>query len=467
MKAYLKELIKKSAHTILKQRVPERQDLALDYWNIQYDKDELTLHNHSLEALAEQFGTPLHLVDLKKLADNYHEFSATRSSSGLSCEVFLSYKTNPVPGTLTYLHQFGAGAEVISEYELNLALQLGVPADKIIYNGPAKSDESIALAIAEGILMLNINHREEIESVRGIAARLGKKVNVGLRVNSADTWAGQFGVSMSGGAALAVFQELLATPEFNVVGVHCHRGVLIHTADEAKSHAQNVLGFCLDLKRELDFVPQIIDFGGSLSIATTRHFSDQDMRLARTFLIEPGPPDVDHSLTPGEYAKIIAQTADDWFQQQALPPAKIVIEPGRSMTGNTQILLTSVVSLRPMEQFCYAIMDAGVNIAEIMQSEFHQVFPLKRSARVRKTYRVVGPLCHLGDTLLYAWKFPELEIGSQLAIMDSGAYFIPQSNSFSFLRPAIVALNEAGEAKLIRHRERMSDMLSRDVVEML
>ncbi|MBK7897179.1 MAG: alanine racemase [Anaerolineaceae bacterium] len=436
----------------------------MEHWNIRYDGGELTLYGRSLQTLAEEYGTPLHIVDLKKLADNYHDFSTPQSRSGLNCELFLSYKTNPVPGTLTYLHQFGAGAEVISEYELNLAFKLGVPAQKIIYNGPAKSDASIKQAIAEGILMLNINHREEIDRVRTIAAALGKKVNVGLRVNSADTWAGQFGVSMSGGEALAVFQELLAVPEFNVVGVHCHRGVLIHSADEARSHVQNVLNFCQDLKQSLNFVPQIIDFGGSLSVPTTRHFSDQDMRLARTFLIEPTQPDANQALTPRAYAAIVTQAAEDWFAQHNVPPAKIVIEPGRAMTGNTQLLLTSVVSLRPMEKFCYAIMDAGVNIAEIMQSEFHQVFPVQKSAQPRETYRVVGPLCHLGDTLLYAWNLPKLAMGDKLAIMDSGAYFIPQSNSFSFLRPAIVALNEDGEDRLIRHRERMSDMLARDVV---
>ena len=91
MKAYLKEQIKKTAHTFLKNRAPERQDLALDHWNIHYEKDHLTLQNYSLDALAEQFGTPLHVVDLQKLANNYHDFSTVESNSGLKCEVFLSY----------------------------------------------------------------------------------------------------------------------------------------------------------------------------------------------------------------------------------------------------------------------------------------------------------------------------------------------------------------------------------------
>ncbi len=464
MKAQIKNQIKKIGRILLTKKVGVRQDLPLDNWNIHYVDHHLTLHNQSLKKLAEQYKTPLHVVDLEKLKDNFDGFSKTVSKSGIGCEVFLSYKTNPIPWTLSYLHECGAGAEVISEHELGLAFTLGVPGEKIIYNGPAKSDASIALAISKEILMLNINHFEEISKVQRIASELGKKVNVGLRIVSGDTWAGQFGIPISGGQALNTFRQLLEIPEFNVVGVHCHRGVLLGSKEAVRTHANNVLGFCADLKNELNYIPQIIDFGGSLGISTTRHYTKDDIKFAQTFLIDPREPKVDQKATPQEFAKTIAQAVEDWFQSQSLPPARIIIEPGRSLTGNTQILLSSVMSIRQEDRFSYAIMDAGVNIAEIMAMEFHQIYPVRESNYPRKKYRLVGPICHMGDTLHYSWELPEVEEGDLIAIMDSGAYFVPQSNSFSFLRPAIIAVDKVGKATIIRHREKENHILARDVL---
>ena len=464
MKSQIKEQVRRIGRAYFSRKVGQRQDLALDNWHVGYQDRQLTLHGLSLATLAQKHDTPLHIVDLAKLENNYEAFSRATSRSGLACEVFLSYKTNPIPWTLSYLHERGAGAEVISEYELGLALTLGVPGPRIIYNGPAKSNASIARAITEEVALLNINHLEEIDRIRHIAAEMRKTVNVGLRIVGDGMWAGQFGVPVAGGQALSAFRRLLSIPEFNVVGVHCHRGTLMHTEEDVKIHAGGVLAFCASLKRELGFIPEIIDFGGSLGIPTTRYYGPTEIKRAQRYLIEPREPDIRQTVTPEVFAQAIAQAADDWFRSESLPPARIVIEPGRSLTGNTQLLLSAVVSLRQEARFTYAVMDAGVNIAGIMGMEFHQVFPVWQFDRPAETYRLVGPICHLGDTLHYAWRLPRLKEGDLLAIMDSGAYFVPQSNSFSFLRPAIIAVSAAGEALLIRHREQEAHIRARDIL---
>jgi len=123
------------------------------------------------------------------------------------------------------------------------------------------------------------------------------------------------------------------------------------------------------------------------------------------------------------------------------------------------------VSTRREERFAYAIMDAGVNIAEIMHMEFHQIFPIKESDNLREKYRLVGPICHTGDTLHYSWELPGMEEEDVIAIMDSGAYFVPQSNSFSFLRPAMVAVDDDGHVTMIRQREEESHLLARDMLK--
>ena len=139
----------------------------------------LALDGISLHGLGEQWGFPLHVVSAARLRDNARRFLAAPPGSETRCEVFYSYKTNPVPGVLSELHALGVGAEVISHYELWLARRLGVPAEKIVFNGPAKSEAAIREAIGAGIQLLNLNHREEIAVVAGIAAQMNRRVRVG------------------------------------------------------------------------------------------------------------------------------------------------------------------------------------------------------------------------------------------------------------------------------------------------
>jgi tryptophan synthase beta subunit len=196
----------------------------------------------------------LHLVHAARLRDNARRFQAAPDGQARECEIFYSYKTNPVPGVLRELHRAGLGAEVISHYELWLARRLGVPAERIVYNGPAKSRESVREAIASGIALLNVNHREEIAVVAGLAAELGGKPRIGIRVTVAEGWSGQFGVPVAGGHALAAYGEAVRSPSLEVVGLHAHRGGMIRSAEELISFVDAVLAFTDQLEERLGIV---------------------------------------------------------------------------------------------------------------------------------------------------------------------------------------------------------------------
>ena len=220
------------------------------HWGLQRTPDgQLELEGVDLHTLGAEWGFPLHVVNGARLRDNANRFLAAPPGQISGCEVFYSYKTNPVPGLLTRLHGLGIGAEVISHYELWLARRLGVPADKIVFNGPGKSEEAIADAVSAGVQILNVNHREEIAVVASVAERLGKRVRVGVRVQVGEGWSGQFGVPVSGGQALAVYDEARRSPWLDVVGLHAHRGGMIHTEAELQSFVGAVLAFTDDLFR--------------------------------------------------------------------------------------------------------------------------------------------------------------------------------------------------------------------------
>lgn len=415
-----------------------------------------------LTQLAERWGSPLHVVDAARLRENARRFSSGGSPEIPACEVFYSYKTNPVPGVLRELHRIGIGAEVISHYELWLALELGVAPSKIIYNGPAKSPASIRLAMEREIALLNLNHREEIDVVAQIAADLGRRARVGLRV-SITGWAGQFGTPAEHGQALDAFARALGSPHLDVVGLHVHRGGMMRTVADAEQLVDGVLAFTDELHRKLGLNLQVLDLGGSIASASVRGLAERELRFNRTLLRELEAPDPAAALRGDAYSRLVAERVASHFRSAGRAAPRVFLEPGRALSSDAQILLTRVLGLKTQDETTFAILDAGINLAESCRAEYHQFLPLHRdSSRPTRIYTLVGPICTPGDTLRWAVRLPELRVGDTLAIMDAGAYFVPFSTSFSFPRPGIVMI-EDGSVTPLRRAETFDDLLRLDV----
>lgn len=454
----LKAAVKRRLQWMAERYAPAARQLDPALWNLRSSvSGGLELGGHELAQLAARFGTPLHLLDVARLDANM------ATLRDLKLDVFCSYKTHPVPAVLLRLHQLGAGAEVISEMELDLALRLGVSPDRIIYNGPAKSERSLRTAIARGILLLNLNHREELPRVLAIARELGKTVRVGVRVNVGSGWSGQFGTSIAGGAAMALFEALLRTPEVEVQGLHSHRGSLIHTPAELSGFVGEVLAFADALHARLGWSPEILDLGGSLGTRTVRFMTSLDRRLAQTLGVEIGAPDIETRLDLKAYANSLSRQVASHYLAVGRPQPRTVVEIGRGLTAEAQMLIASVVTTRAGDDGRdFAVLDAGINIASIMQEARHQIFPLNRFSQPRDTrYRLVGPICQPGDVIQNATMLPALSPGDTLLIMDTGAYFEPDSTVFSFPRPATVMV-DGPVVRVIRRRETLTDVISRD-----
>jgi diaminopimelate decarboxylase len=452
----LRTTLKRSLRPIVARSAAEAVALAPELWELERTPSGgLALGPHELAQLAATYGTPLHVCNGARLRANVEQLAGV--------ELFYSYKTHPVPAILRRLHALGVGAEVISELELDLALRLGVPPERIIYNGPAKSDRSLRTAIERDILLLNLNHREELPRIAALAREAGRQVKLGIRVNSSAGWSWQFGTPMAGGEAVALFGEALATPEVSVEGLHSHRGVLIHDAAALEGFVDEVLAFADELHARFGWSPKILDLGGSLAIPTVKSLSSRDRRLSQTFGVEIGGPDVDRQLTLRAYAATIRARVTAHYARVGRALPRLVVELGRAVTGNAQLLLARVVTLRAGgDAPTMAILDAGINIAGILRGERHQVFRASAaSSRELHSYRLVGPICQPGDVIVNAVRLPELAPGDVLAIMDSGAYFEPDSTVFSFARPGTL-LVDGDELTVARRAETLDDVTARD-----
>lgn len=458
----LKRRAKSALRALVRHSASATPSLPPARWGLRADDGGgLTLDGLRLHDLLARFGSPLHVVHASALARNVAAFHSP-SPGGRRCEVYYSYKTNPVPGVLAFLHERGVGAEVISPYELWLAFQLGVPADRIVYNGPAKSDQSLREAIERGLLLINVNHREEIARVARIAAGVGRRARIGIRVVPPGGWSGQFGVPIAGGEAMRAYREALSLESLDVVGLHAHRGAELRTREALEGFVDAVLDFSDELAGQLGLRVGILDFGGSLAVPTVATLSPVERRLNRTLLRPLPPPRPEQSLSIEDYARALLARVEGHFNARGVPVPRIFVEPGRALTGNSQLLLTTVLTTkRGGDELDFAVLDAGINIAECVQSEYHQLFPVNRfGAPEARTYALTGPICTPADVLYPAARLPELRPGDSLAIMDAGAYFVPFATSFSFPRPAIVMADD-GDVTLLREAETFADVMAR------
>jgi len=464
--ALVKQQIKRTIGPVIKRRSPTRTDLPTSLWRLERNNHGmLALDGIPLHDLIERYGSPLHVVDAHKLDQNIADFLAVPEGAASSCEVYYSYKTNPVPGVLQHMHERGVGAEVIGEYELWLALKLGVAPKQIVYNGPAKSPASLRLALEHEIGLLNFNHVEEIAPFAALARHLGKRPRVGVRVVVPGGWSGQFGTPIAGGAARRAFAQALQHPELNVVALHAHLGYQISTAKQVRRYVREVLAFADELHVQLGVNLEILDFGGSLACATTRHFEPPEVRMNQRWGCDLVPRPPESVLSIREYVALVTSLVEAHYRQAARAVPRIFLEPGRAMTANTQMLLCQVQSIKAADEITYAVLDAGVNVAEPVRNEYHQLFTVDapRTASMRP-YHLVGPICTPMDVLYQHWELPELAEGDALAIMDSGAYFVPFATSFSFGQPAIVMV-DGGEHRLLRRAETFDNMVALDVIE--
>jgi diaminopimelate decarboxylase len=458
-----KALTKSLVRRYVAKAQPQIHPAAPEHWGLTRTRSgALALDGLVLHELGQQWGFPLHIVHAARLRDNARRFLAVPDGRERGCEVYYSYKTNPVPGVLAELHALGLGAEVISHYELWLARQLGVPPEKIVFNGPAKSDASIREAIGAGIQLLNVNHREEIGRVAAIARQMQRRPRVGVRVTVGEGWSGQFGVPVANGHALAAYEEARRTPHLDVVGIHAHRGGMIRTREQLLSFVDGVLSFVEELYARTGLALEVLNFGGSLSAPTVRGLSARDLRMNRTFQRDLTPAAPSASLSIEGYVSALTRRVEEHFRARGRPRPRIFVEPGRAVTSDAQLLLTSVLTLKKGAAATFLVLDAGINLAESCRSEYHQLFPANRAPRPADTvYTVVGPICTPGDTLYWAARLPALSPGDSLAIMDAGAYFVPFATSFSFPQPPI-AMIDHGVVTLLRRGERFEDLIAYD-----
>ncbi len=416
-------------------------ELPISTWDLTTDAaGDLQLAGARLRDLAAEFGSPLHIVDGRAL-DRNAAAALAPFRAGAGADVYSSYKTNPIPGVLTRLHDAGIGAEAISAYEFWLAVRLGVASERIVYNGPAKSPASLEEAARRDIKLVNANSRTDLAAMAAAAGRAGRAMRAGLRVSLPHMWGGQFGIRGTSEHVAASVRDGIASADLDFVGLHFHSGLPLATGAELTTHLEAVLASCDQIADDTGWHPSVIDLGGSLVCPSVKQAAG---------IAEP--------LTIAQASSLMHDAVASHMTEHGRPMPELFVEPGRSLTGDTQMMLATVLAIRDGDRPTVLI-DAGVELAEPMRGEHHQMFAVEgfEHRSDRREYRLCGPRGTIDDLLVDRIELPELKVGDVVAVMNTGAYFVPFSTASSFAKPAVLLADDDG-VSAIRHRETADEL---------
>ncbi len=427
------------------------------------ERRHLAVNGVDCHDLIAAHGSPLLVVNRRKLLEDASAIQTAVSSGNPPGKVLYSYKTNCIPGILKEIHSAGIGAEVVSPYELWLAEQLRVPGEEIVYNGVNKTEESLVRAVDLGILSVNIDALPEVERIAAVARRLKKKARVGIRLGLVDK--SQFGLEIESGEAMEACRRILGHDSLELNMIHFCVASNVKDSGTHRHYALKALDFMKALKASHGASIRCLDLGGGVGVPTTKNMSGDEYGLYRLVGCLPPPPDPAAFQPIGSYVGQIQAAVGEACARLDLETPSLILEPGRFVTSRCEFLLSTVLALKAKSRGpTFAITDAGrLSLTFPCDFEYHWIFPADQDPRqTAQPYHIMGRICTSADWMAKNLLLPPLREGDVLATMDAGAYFSSYSSNFAFPRPAIVMVKDAGEVEIIRRAESFEHLVALD-----
>ncbi len=405
-----------------------------------------------VSTIMEKYGSPVFVFSEKTIRETYAEARRAFETRYPKVQFAWSYKTNYLNAICAVFHDEGAWAEVVSGFEFEKALKLGVSGSKILFNGPEKSAEDLTLAI-ENNACIHIDHFDEMYLLISVARKLGKKARVAIRVNM-DTgiypmW-DRFGFNYENGEAWSAINRIMLAGELELTGVHTHIGTYIMAASAYAIAATKLANLLMATHRKFDHWLKYIDLGGGFASKNT---------LKGAYM-----PGAETSPSFDEYAEAISNALiSSEIPHEHLPV--LFLETGRALIDDAGSLLTTVLAnKRSSTGRRNMVIDAGVNI--LFTSFWYNlgIFPTKEISDIQEETTIYGPLCMNIDVIREAINFPHVKIGDQLVIERVGAYNVTQWMQFITYRPHVVLIDLEGKTHIIKQKEDLETLTKTELM---
>ncbi len=408
-------------------------------------------------AVAKEYGTPLFLFSKNKLVENINAFIDAFDKYYPEGVVQYAGKAFCCKEIYRIIKPMGLQSDVVSIGEMYTAISSGFEASKIYFHGNNKTVDDISYAMQQDIGCFVADNMIELELLADMSAAAKKKINVMLRIKpevDAHTHEyiqtgkldSKFGLALTGGEADRAFNYVVAAPYLNLLGVHCHIGSQIFETEPFILAAIRLLEFANEMRDKTGYAISELNLGGGFGI---RYTGDDS----------PKPQE--------EYIKLLSKAIKDFCDKNKFPLPKLIIEPGRSIVGDTCMTLYTVGGIKEIEGVrSYVSIDGGM--ADNPRFALYQSvydFRIANHASSPADYicTVAGRCCESGDLLGKDVLIAKPSVGDTLAVLCTGAYNYSMASNYNRLQKPAVVIIEDGKTRVIVRRQTLEDLVKEDI----
>ena len=404
---------------------------------MRYKNNNYFIENISLDKLAIKYSTPLYCYSYNKLKSNIiNFFTHFKKFSPLVC---FAIKSNTNLNLIREIKNFGLGADVVSKGELMLALKAGINKKKIVFSGVGKTESELKFAIEKKILLINSESESEIKIIEKIAKKKNVVVNIGIRLNpntdantlkqiSTGKKENKFGVDEKTFLKLVSVLRTSKNIKLKCLSVHIGSQITDHKPYEKMLKAVD------KIINKAKFNFEYIDLGGGMGISYEKNQKKLDYKKYKSAI-----------------EKFLRKNN-----------SKLIFEPGRSIIGNTAILISRVIYLKETSKKIFVILDAGMNdmMRPALYGAKHQILPaFKNKKKSKKSYEFVGPICETTDKFLSVSNFNKLKERDLIFISDVGAYGSSLSSNYNIRpKPSEILINKS-KITILKKRQKLEDII--------
>ena len=404
---------------------------------MRYINKNLTIEKVNTQNIAKIFGTPTYCYSYNLLKKNIQNFK--KNFNSISPLICFAIKSNTNLNLIKEIKNFGLGADVVSMGELMLALKAGISPKKIVFSGVGKTSKEINFAIDKKILLINAESKSEIIEIERIAKLKKRYVNIGIRLNpntdaktlnqiSTGKKENKFGVNDKTFFELVKYCKNSNNIDLKCLSVHIGSQILDYKPYD------KMLKIVDKIIDKSNYKFEFVDLGGGMGIS----YNNTKKKL-------------DYKRYNNSIKKFLKKHK-----------SKIIFEPGRSIIGNTGILLSEITYIKKSGNKNFVILDAGMNdlMRPALYGASHRILPsVKKNKISRKTYEFVGPICESTDKFIRLKNFQELKEKDLIIICDVGAYGMSLSSNYN-MRPKPTELLIRGSiTKVIKKRQKHNDLI--------
>jgi diaminopimelate decarboxylase len=414
--------------------------------SFRYVGQELYCEDVPVSALAKKHGTPLFVYSQTTLADHFQRLdSALAPLDHLIC---FAMKSNSNLAVIRTFADLGGGFDTVSAGEIRRVVAAGGDPSKCVFAGVGKTEEEIAFALKQGIYSFNVESEAELARISRVAVRLRKIAPVAVRVNpnvdahthakiTTGTYENKFGIQFE--HIEAVYARAAKLPNLRLRGLQMHIGSQLTDVEPFRQAVEKVAPLVsrLNARHGFDF----FSIGGGLGIVYRDALASGSPAWWKT-------PEGRKILTPQTYADTLVPL---------LKPLglKILLEPGRFLSGNAGVLVTRVEYIKKTGKKNFVIVDAAMNdlIRPAFYDSFHEIVPVLKKGGKPVSSDVVGPVCESGDYFAKDRPLPKVAEGDHLALLSAGAYGSVMGSNYNSRALAAEVMVKGRKSAMVRRRQ--------------